>query len=149
MMKRSRSVTVVLAALVPVMILSLGNGCTCNKKDDDDKPAPSASAPPPAPTPTTPVAVVPEEDAGAPDAAADAGKPPVGPGGGGAYGSIAKCCAALQQNANSAPMEQKGYYMAAASACNGLRNTPSAQQAFGQLRAFLAGAKMPGACTAK
>ena len=108
MMKRSRSVTVVLAALVPVMILSLGNGCTCNKKDDDDKPAPAASAPPPAPTPTTPVAVVPEEDAGASDAGADAGKPPAGPGGGGAYGSIAKCCAALQQNANSAPMEQKG-----------------------------------------
>jgi hypothetical protein len=150
MMKRKRSVTVVLAALVPVMILSLGNGCTCNKKDDDDKPAPSATVAPPAPTPTAPVAVVPEEDAGAPvDAGIDAAKPRVGPGGGGAPGSIAKCCAALQQNANSAPMEQKGYYMAAASACNGLRNTPSAQQAFGQLRAFLAGAKMPGACTGK
>ncbi|APR78338.1 Hypothetical protein A7982_03685 [Minicystis rosea] len=79
-------------------------------------------------------------DAG--DAGLDAGKP----GGGSAAGSIAKCCAALQQNANSAPLDQKPYYMAAANACNGMRNTPSAQQAFAQLRMFLAGAKMPGAC---
>ena len=147
-MKRSRSLTVVLAALLPVVVLSSGcNGC---KKDDDDKPITTASAaPPPAPTPVTPAVIVPEEDAGAPvDAGVDAGKP-VGPGGGGggAAASIAKCCAALQGNANSAPMEQKAYYMAAANACNGMRNTPSAQQAFGQLRMFLAGAKLPGACT--
>ena len=146
MMKLSRSVMVGLAALVPVMILSSGcNGC---KKDDDDdkKPAATASAPPPAPTPTAPAAVVPEEDAGAPDAGiVDAGRPPPGPGGA-APGSIAKCCAALQQNVNSAPMEQKAYYMAAAQYCQGMRNTPAAQQAFSQIRMFLAGAKMPGAC---
>jgi len=142
-MKRSRSLTVVLAALLPVVVLASGcNGC---KKDDDDKPitAPSAA---PAPTPVAPAVIVPEDDAGAPvDAGVDAAKP-MGPGGGGAAGSIAKCCAALQGNANSAPIEQKAYYMAAANACNGMRNTPSAQQAFSQLRMFLAGAKMPGAC---
>ena len=50
------------------------------------------------------------------------------------------------QNANSAPLDQKAYYMAAAQYCNGARNTPSGQQAFAQIRMFLAGAKMPGAC---
>jgi hypothetical protein len=145
MMKLARSLTVALVAVMPVVILSAGcNGC---KKDDDDaKPATTASAAPaPTPTPVTPAAVVPEEDAGAPaDAGVDAAKP-MGPGGG-APGSIAKCCAALQQNVNSAPLEQKAYYMAAAQYCNGARNTPAAQQAFGQIRMFLSGAKMPGAC---
>jgi hypothetical protein len=145
-MKRTRSATLVLAALLPVIVLSMGNGC--GKKDDDDKPAPTASAPPPAPTPSpaTTATVVPEEDAGAPaDAGTDAGKPkPGGPGGG--SGTLAACCAALQQNANSAPLDQKAYYMAAAQYCNGMRNTPAGQQAFAQIRAFLAGAKMPGAC---
>lgn len=139
--------TVAAAALLPVVLLVFGNGCSSCKKDDDDaKPAASASAPPPAPTPSAPATVAPEEpvDAGsdAGDAGTDAGKP----GGGSAAGSIAKCCAALQQNANSAPLDQKPYYMAAANACNGMRNTPSAQQAFAQLRMFLAGAKMPAAC---
>ena len=148
MMNRKRSGSMVFAALLPVMLLTLGQGCSGCHKDDDDKPAPSATAPAPAPTPVVPVAVTTDEpDAGADagDAGVDAGKP-VGPGGGGSSGSIAKCCAALQQNVNSAPLDQKPYYMAAANACNGMRNTPSAQQAFGQLRMFLAGAKMPGAC---
>jgi hypothetical protein len=147
-MKRSRSASVVLAALVPVLLLSICNGCSGCKKDDDDKPAPVTSAAPPAPTPSAPTtaAIVPEEDAGAPaDAGVDAAKP-VGPGGGGGSGTLAKCCAALQQNANNAPLDQKAYYMAAAQYCNGVRNTPAGQQAFAQIRAFLAGAKMPGAC---
>jgi hypothetical protein len=137
--------TVALAALLPVVVLA--GGCNSCKKDEDDKPATTASAPPPAPTPSpaAPATVVPEEDAGAPaDAGVDAAKP-TGPGGP-APGSIAKCCAALQQNVNSAPLEQKPYYMAAAQYCNGLKTTPAAQQAFAQIRAFLAGAKMPPAC---
>jgi hypothetical protein len=147
MMKRARSVTAVFATLLPVVLLTLGNGCSGCKHEDDDKPAASASAPPPAPTPVTPATVTVEE----PDAGSDAGdagdggpKPLGGPSN--ASGSIAKCCAALQQNANSAPLDQKAYYMMAASQCNGMKNTPSAQQAFGQLRAYLQGAKMPGAC---
>ncbi|MFT3770891.1 MAG: acyltransferase [Minicystis sp.] len=146
-MNRTRSLTVAGAALLPVVLLVFGNGCSSCKKETDDHPATTASAaPPPAPTPSAPATVMPEEpvDAGtdAGDAGTDAGKP----GGGSASGSIAKCCAALQQNANSAPLDQKPYYMAAANACNGMRNTPSAQQAFAQLRMFLAGAKMPAAC---
>lgn len=149
MMKRSRSVMVVGAALLPAFLLAFGQGCSsCRKdKDEDDKPATTASATAaPAPTPTAPATVMPEEpvDAGAGDAgdAGDGGKKP----GGGGSGNIAACCAALQQNVNSAPLDQKPYYMAAANACQGMRNTPSAQQAFAQLRMFLAGAKMPGAC---
>jgi hypothetical protein len=146
MKKRSRSMTVVLAAsLLPVVVLAVGcNGC--GRKDDDDKPATTASAAP-APTPTPAATVVPEEDAGAPvDAGIDAGRP-TGPGGpGGGSGTLTKCCQALQQNANSAPLDQKMYYMAAANACNGMRNTPAGQQAFSNIRSFLNGAKMPGAC---
>ena len=36
--------------------------------------------------------------------------------------------------------------MAAAQYCNGMRNTPAGQQAFANIRQFLAGAHMPGAC---
>ena len=137
MMKRSRSVTLLFAALSPVLILTVGSGCNSCKKDDDDvKPATTASAAP-APTPIAPATVVPEEDAAK----------PLGPGGpGGGSGTLAKCCAALQQNANSAPLDQKAYYMAASQYCNGVRNTPAGQQAFAQIHMFLAGAKMPGAC---
>lgn len=147
MMKQTRYITVAFAALLPVMILATAQS-GCGKKDDDDtKPTASVVTPPPPPPPTTPAVVTPEEDAGI-DAAADAdasdAKPVLGPGL--ASASIAKCCAALQQNANSAPLEQKGAYQAAAAACQGLRNTPVAQQAFSQIRSFLLGAKMPGAC---
>ena len=151
MKKRSRTATLLFAALSPVLILSAGSGCNSCKKDDDEvvKPATTASAAAPAPTPTpvTPATVVPEEDAGAPaDAGVDAAKP-VGPGGpGGGSGTLAKCCAALRQNVNSAPLEQKAYYMAAAQYCDGVRNTPAGNQAFAQIRSFLAGAHMPGAC---
>jgi hypothetical protein len=146
-MKPARTMTVFVAALLPIALTIVAGGCNSCKKDDDDKPATTASAAPPAPTPTpvAPATVVPEEDAGAPvDAGVDAAKP-TGPGGPGP-GSIAKCCAALQQNVNSAPLEQKAYYMAAAQYCQGLKNTPAAQQAFAQIRSFLAGAKMPAAC---
>jgi len=142
-MKSSRSLTLLLAALVPVAVLG---GCKgCNKDDDDAKPAASASAPPPASSPAPVTTVVPEEDAGTPDAGIDAGPPHPG-GGGWGSGSLAKCCAALMQNANSAPLDQKGYYLAAANACNGMRNTSAGQQAFANIRSFLAGAKMPAAC---
>ena len=150
-MKPTRTLTVICAALFPALVMSAASGCNgCGKKDDDDKPAASASASAaPAPTPSAPATITPEEDAGAPDAAADGdagdAKPPA-KGGPGGSGSIAACCAALQQNANSAPLDQKPYYMAAAQYCNGAKNTSSGQQAFAQIRQFLAGAKMPGAC---
>jgi len=147
MNKRARYFTVVCAALLPFALLALQGGCTKKETEDTTPSATAPPEPPPAPTPTAPAVIVPEEDAGADaadDADADAGKKVVT--GGGSYSTISKCCAALRQNANSAPPEQKGAYMAAASACEGLKNTPVAQQAFSQIRSFLMGAKMPGAC---
>jgi type IV secretory pathway VirB10-like protein len=143
-MKRTHYVSVVFAAILPVMLLSVAQS-GCGKKPEDE-PVTTAAPPPPPPPPTTPAPVVPEpEDAGS-DAPVDAA-PDVKPGtGGGSFATISKCCAALQQNANSAPPEQKGSYLAAAAACQGLKNTPAAQQAFAQLRSYLMGAKMPGAC---
>jgi len=138
--------TAAAAALLPVVLVVFGNGCSSCKKDDDEtKPATTASAAAPAPTPSASATIAPEEPV---DAGTDAGDAGDGgkPHGGGAASSIAKCCAALNQNANSAPLDQKPYYMAAANACNGMRNTPSTQQAFSQIRMFLAGAKMPAAC---
>jgi len=145
MMKRARYLTVVFATLLPFAVLASQGGC--NKDKDDETPAVTTPPPPPTPTPTAPAVIMPEEDAGsdaAEDADADAGKPVVSTGG--ASASISKCCAALRQNANSAPPEQKGAYMAAAAACDGLRNMPAANQAFAQIRSFLMGAKMPSAC---
>jgi hypothetical protein len=144
MIQRTRYASVAFAALLPALVLaSLQSGCG---KKEEDPPAPVVAAPVPTPAPTPTIApIVPEEDAGADAAAdADAAKPVVA--GGGSFATISKCCAALSGNAASAPPEQKGSYLAAAAACQGLKNTPAAQQAFSQIRAFLAGAKMPGAC---
>lgn len=144
MIFRTRHATIVLAALLPTLVLAASQ-VGCGKKPDDEVPVPSVTAPPPPPPPPTVAAIIPEEDAGL-DAAADAdAAKPVGTGSG-SFATISKCCNALAGNAASAPPEQKGSYLAAAAACQGLKNTPAAQQAFSQIRSFLAGAKMPGAC---
>jgi hypothetical protein len=144
-MKSTRLFTVLGALLFPLAVVALSNGC---KKEDEDLPPPVASAVPPAPTPSpAPIAtIMPEEDAGAdaaPDAEADAGKKVVSTGD---PTGVKKCCAALAQNANSAPPEQKGAYMAAAAACNGLVSSPQGRQALAGLRSMLMGAQMPAAC---
>ena len=144
MIQRTRYASVVFAALLPALVLAAMQ-VGCGKKDEET-PVPSVTAPPPPPPVTATVApMVPEEpDAGLDAAAdADAAKPATG---GGSFATITKCCNALTQNAASAPIEQRGSYLAAAAACQGLKNTPAAQQAFSQIRSFLAGAKMPGAC---
>jgi hypothetical protein len=145
-MKRTRVFSVLFAVMFPVLALGVIDGCGSKKEDDT---APSASAAPPPPPPATasaPAIVMPEE----PDAGGDAGDAGDGAvaktGGGGSYGQISKCCAALRANSKSAPPEQMGGYLAAAQACDGLKNTPAANMAFAQIRMFLAGAKMPGAC---
>ena len=66
--------------------------------------------------------------------------------GGTANDGIGPCCAALAQNANSAPPDQKVYLLQAAAICNGLRNNPQGRAALGQVRAALRGANMPSAC---
>lgn len=59
---------------------------------------------------------------------------------------IAACCAALAQNAASAPPQFKGAYIAAAGACNAVKNDPRGMAALGGARAALAGASLPAAC---
>lgn len=66
--------------------------------------------------------------------------------GGTANDGIGPCCAALAQNANSAPPDQKVYLLQAAAICNGLRNSPQGKAALSQVRAALRGANMPSAC---
>jgi hypothetical protein len=146
MIQRARYASVVFAAFLPVLVLAATQS-GCGKKDETTPVATVTAPPPPPPPPATATVapMIPEEDAGsgAADAAPDVAK--VGTGGG-SFATISKCCNALAGNAASAPPEQKGSYLAAAAACQGLKNTPAAQQAFSQIRAFLAGAKMPGAC---
>jgi hypothetical protein len=59
---------------------------------------------------------------------------------------IAACCAALHQNANSAPPEQKGMVIAAAAMCDSLRSNPQGRAALAQVRGLLAGANVPSTC---
>jgi hypothetical protein len=66
--------------------------------------------------------------------------------GGGDASGIAACCAALAQNAKSAPPEQQGAYAVAIGACNSLKSSPEGRQALASVRAALGGAKAPGAC---
>ena len=148
-MKPARLFTVLGALMFPLAVALVTSGCP-KKEEDDVPPVPSAPAvvATPAPTPTPTTQIVPEEDAGA-DAAdadtadADAGKKVVGTGD---PSGIRKCCAALRQNAKSAPPEQQGGYLAAASACDGLANSPQGRQALSTLRGLLLGAQMPASC---
>ncbi|MEZ4296320.1 MAG: hypothetical protein R3B70_15220 [Polyangiaceae bacterium] len=59
---------------------------------------------------------------------------------------IGACCAALRQNANSAPPDQKNGLLQAAAICDGLRNSPQGKAALGQIRGLLKGANMPSSC---
>jgi hypothetical protein len=146
-MNRTRYIAALCTAVIPVTLAVLANGCS--NKDDEVTPVPSAApVPTPAPTPTPSTALVVEEDAGtdASDAGddADAGKKVTG----GSYDStgIKACCAALRQNANSAPPEQKASYLSAAGICDGLVNSPQGRQALSAVRGVLAGANMPASC---
>ncbi|WP_437602976.1 acyltransferase [Sorangium sp. So ce590] len=144
-MKPTRLFTVLGALTFPLAVALVSNGCKKEEEELPPVPAPTVETPAPTPTPTT--QIVPEEDAGA-DAAdvdaadADAGKKVVT----GDSSGIRKCCAALRQNAKSAPPEQQGGYLAAASACDGLANSPQGRQALSTLRGLLLGAQMPASC---
>jgi len=59
---------------------------------------------------------------------------------------IAACCAALRQNARSAPPDQAPYLVMAASMCDGMRSSPQGRQALAQIRAGLRGANVPSSC---
>jgi hypothetical protein len=59
---------------------------------------------------------------------------------------IGACCAALRQNANSAPLQHRGAYLAAAGACNAVRSSPQGRAALASVRAMLRGAQVPSSC---
>ena len=59
---------------------------------------------------------------------------------------IAACCAALQLNAKSAPLQQKGAYLAAAASCRALQDSEEDPAFLTEVRAALVGARAPAAC---
>ena len=126
------------SVLLGVLLSSLATtGC---KKDEPPPPLPSA-APAAAPTPTAPLELAPEEPV------AVAGAPAVKTGGGAPAQSFAKCCAALTQNAASAPEPTKTSLTQAAGICNSLvaagKSGPGVVSA---IQGMLRGVGMPSAC---
>jgi len=69
-------------------------------------------------------------------------------GGGGDPTGIAACCSALRQNANSAPLNQKGSYLAAAAACDAVRKSPQGRAALAGARSMVrsSGGNVPTSC---
>ena len=59
---------------------------------------------------------------------------------------IAACCAAIRQNSMSAPLQQKGAYLAAAGACQAALSNPQGRAALAQVRAMLRGINVPASC---
>ena len=68
-------------------------------------------------------------------------KPPVGDPTG-----LAACCAALRQNARSAPPDKRRYVLMAASMCDSMRRSPQGRAQIAQLRRQLRGTQLPGPC---
>ncbi len=147
-MNHSRFITALCAAVMPFALAIALQGCD---KKEEETPATPSAAPTPTPTPTptpsaAPLTLKTEEDAGADaaeDAAADAA---VKTGGGGDPTGVRACCNALRQNANSAPLDQKGTLLSAAAMCDGLVNSPQGKQALSAVRGMLKGANMPASC---
>lgn len=130
-----RSVLCCLALTTTLGMLSL----TSCKKEEPPPPLPSA-APQPAPTPQA-VELQPIAEA-APDAGAEPAKR--GPGHGAKPASIAACCAALEQNAASAPEPNKTYMLQAAAFC---KSQGAANPAIvSVLQSMLRGANLPTTC---
>ena len=123
------------------LILALGvlgaQGC---KKDEPPPPLPSASPVTTPPPPTAPIELAPEEPLAIPSASASAA--PVKTGSSGP--SLANCCKALSQNAESAPEPNKTYMVQAAAICQAAVATGSAD-ALRRISSLLGGST-PLAC---
>lgn len=128
--------------LLGVLVSSLATGYIGCKKDEPPPPLPSA-APAAAPTPTAPLELAPEEPVASAAPVESAKKV----GGGVPAQSFAKCCAALTQNAASAPEPTKTSLTQAAGLCNSLvaagKSGPGVVSA---LQGLLRGIGMPSAC---
>lgn len=147
-MKKHRTVSLFSClVLVPLAVLSMAAN-KCGSNEDDDQTVPTTK---PTPTPTpTPTVEIPPQDAGtdaedatdAADADADADAKVVG----GDPTGVRACCAALRQNAKSAPLQQQGAYLLAAGACDAMVNNPQGRAGLSSLRGMLGGAGLPAAC---
>jgi hypothetical protein len=116
-----------------LLVAALAGGCT---KDEAPPPLPQAK---PATTPTALQLEIPkDEDAGATKPVKKGGK-----GGGGAAGALGPCCAALKQNAASAPPETQAHMLNAAAACDAANKVGGSKSSF---LGLLRGAGLPAAC---
>ena len=113
------------------------SGC---KKEEPPPPLPTAA--PVATAPPAPLQLKPE-DAGMPKPAESA--KPTGTGHGTA-GGLSACCAALQQNAASAPAPTNGYMLQAAAACKAAVAAGNTAGIAAMIRGLLQGAGMPSSC---
>ncbi|HEY5372443.1 MAG TPA: hypothetical protein VIK01_02100 [Polyangiaceae bacterium] len=133
--------SVVGPVVLGVVVSLLATGYMGCKKDEPPPPLPSA-APAAAPTPTAPLELAPEE----PVASASA-EPVKKVGTGAPAQSFAKCCAALTQNAASAPEPTKTSLTTAAGLCNSMvaagKSGPGIVSA---VQGLLRGVGMPSAC---
>ena len=130
--------------LLGVVVSLLATGYLGCKKDEPPPPLPTAApAAAPAPTPTAPLELAPEEPVASAAPAESAKKH----GGGAPAQSFAKCCAALTQNAASAPEPTKTSLTQAAGLCNSLvaagKTGPGIVSA---IQGLLRGVGMPSAC---
>ena len=127
--------------LLGVLVSSLAAGYVGCKKDEPPPPLPSA-APAAIPTPTAPLELAPEPVASV--APIESAKKV---GTGVPAQSFAKCCAALTQNAASAPEPTKTSLTQAAGMCNSLvaagKSGPGIVSA---IQGLLRGVGMPSAC---
>jgi hypothetical protein len=128
--------------LLGLVVSSLATGYLGCKKDEPPPPLPSA-APAAVPTPTAPLELAPEEPVASAAPVESAKKA----GGGVPAQSFAKCCAALTQNAASAPEPTKTSLTQAAGICNSLvaagKTGPGIVSA---IQGLLRGVGMPSAC---
>lgn len=127
-----------ISVAIPLSTLALV-GC---KKDEAPPPLPTAAAPAPEPSPV--LAIEPVPDA-VPDAGTTAKK--VTGGGVASAGNLKACCAALAQNAASAPEPNATYMKQAAATCEVLAAQGKDKGSLiAVISGMLRGAGLPAAC---
>ncbi|NUP08090.1 MAG: hypothetical protein HOW73_18745 [Polyangiaceae bacterium] len=134
------------AVLAPVCLVAMVSACDDESDDGEtaDIPLPSETASAAASTSgfalesAAPVASATAPSASASASASASVKKPSGP----AF-SITKCCAALHNNAKSAPAEQQATYAMAAGACDNMKNDPNS---LAQIRRMTMAVGVPNAC---
>jgi hypothetical protein len=135
----SRLVSVACARVLVLAAALALPGC---KKDEPPPPLPVEPAP--SATVEAPLELKPE-DAGVPPKPVE--KPKTGTGTGSSAGSLQNCCAALTQNAASAPEPTRTYMLQAAAMCTAAAATGKDKQSIvGVLSGALKGAGLPVAC---